>query len=124
MKRLLSVFALVALTALLSGCYYEPSYGYVRPTAYAGAAYYGNSTAYGDGYYAAPGWYGYDGWYGGYGYGCCYAPGVVVGGVWYDHWGHRHYGGGGYVRGRGPSPGHVGGGSHGHWSGHTGGNHH
>ena len=64
MKRLLSGFVLVALAALLSGCYYNPGYSYVRATPYAGAAYYGNGVVYGNGYgyYAAPAWY--DGWYG------------------------------------------------------------
>ena len=109
MKRLLSGFVLVALAALLSGCYYDPGYSYVRATPYAGPAYYGN------GYYAAPGWYGYDGWYG-----CCYAPGVTIGGVWYSRGGYRHYRGSGWRGGYG----HPSGGSHGHWSGHRGDHHH
>ena len=88
MKRLLGGLVLVALAALLSGCYYDPGYSYVRASPYAGPAYYGNGVVYGDdGYYAAPGWYG--GWYDGYG--CCYAPGVAVGGVWYGGGGrYRH----------------------------------
>jgi hypothetical protein len=114
MKRLLSGFVLVALAALLSGCYYDPGYSYVRATPYAGPAYYGN------GYYAAPGWYGYDGWYDGW-YGCCYAPGVTIGGVWYSRGGYRHYRGGGW---RGGGYRHPSGGSHGHWSGHRGDHHH
>lgn len=136
MKSLVSGFFVVALAVLLSGCYYDPGYSYVRATPYAGAVYYGS----GGGYYADPGWYdpgwydpgwyGYGGWYGGYG--CCYASGVVVGGVWYDRWGHRHHRGGGYpYRGgsymhrgsgylRGPGSGHSFGGGHGHWSGHAG----
>jgi len=125
MKRLLCGFVLVALAALLSGCYYQPSYGYVRATPYAGPAYYGTATVYNDGYYAAPGWYGYgDGWYGGYG--CCYAPGWTVGGVWYGHRDYRHYHGGyhggGYMQGH--APGHPVGGGYGHWGGHAYGNHH
>jgi len=88
MKRLLGGLVLVALAALLSGCYYDPGYSYVRASPYAGPAYYCNGVVYGDdGYYAAPGWYG--GWYDGYG--CCYAPGVAVGGVWYGGGGrYRH----------------------------------
>ena len=82
MKRLLAGFVLVALALLLSACYYDPGYSYVRSSPYAGPAYYGSGVVYDDGYYAAPGWY--DG-----GYGCCYAPGVVVGGVWYR--GGREY---------------------------------
>ncbi|GAB3793047.1 hypothetical protein [Dyella agri] len=111
MKRLLSGFVLVAFAVLLSGCYYDPGYSYVRATPYAGPAYYGNGVVYGDGYYAAPGWYGgwYDGWYG-----CCYAPGVTVGGVWYGRGGYRHYHGGGW---RGGGQGHWNG-SHSHTSSH------
>ncbi|MEW9571041.1 hypothetical protein ABQJ54_04710 [Rhodanobacter sp. Si-c] len=114
MKRLFSGFVLVTLAALLSGCYYDPGYSYVRATPYAGPAYYGSNVVYGDGYYAAPGWY--DGWYDGwYGYGCCYAPGVAIGGAWYGRGGgYRHYRGGGSWHG----------GSHGHVSSHGGSSHH
>lgn len=94
MKRLLAVFALGAVAASLTGCYYDPGYSYVRQTGYAGDAYYGRAApAYDDTYYGAPGYddgyYG-DGYYGGY-YGCCYAPGVSVGisSGWYG--GSRHY---------------------------------
>ena len=83
MKRLLCGFVLVAVAALLSGCYYDPGYSYVRATPYTGPAYYGNGVVYDDGYYVGPAWY--DGWYG-----CCYAPGVTIGGVWYGHGGYRH----------------------------------
>jgi hypothetical protein len=112
MKRLLSGFVLVALAAPLSGCYYDPGYSYVRATPYAGPAYYGNGVAYGEAYYASPYWYGgwYDGWYG-----CCYAPGVAIGGVWYSHGGYRHYRGGGW---HGGGQGHWSGGGHGHTSSH------
>jgi len=121
MKRLLSGFVLVALAALLSGCYYDPGYSYVRASPYAGPAYYGNGVVYSDGYYVAPGWYGYgyDGWYG-----CCYAPGVTIGGVWYGGRGYRHYRGGNW-HGNGGGHWHGGGGNHGRWSGHgSGGDHH
>ena len=138
MKRLLAGFVLVALTALLSGCYYDPGYSYVRSSPYAGPAYYGNGVVYSDAYYASPSWYG--GWYdGGYGYGCCYAPGVTIGGDRYDRGGYRHYRGrGGEWRGgnrgdwhggnRGGGRGHAGGGwggGHGHGGdGRRGGDHH
>lgn len=93
MKRLLAALVLVALAALLSGCYVAPGYSYVRASPYAGPVYYGNAVVRNDGYYVTPGWY--DGYYGGY-YGCCYAPGVTIGGVWYRGGrGYRHgYGGG------------------------------
>lgn len=118
MKRLLAGFVLVALTALLSGCYYDPGYSYVRATPYAGPAYYGNGVVYGDAYYASPAWYG-GGWYDG-GYGCCYAPGVAVGGVWYDRGGYRHYrgrGGDWHGEGRGGNRWHGGGDDRGHSGG-------
>lgn len=107
MKRLLASLALITAAAVLSGCYYDPGYRYVRHSGYGGDAYYGQ----GDGaYYAAPGYY--DGYYGGgyydngY-YGCCYAPGVSVGisSGWYggsrdhgyqDYRGSRDYRGSGY----------------------------
>jgi hypothetical protein len=105
MKRLLCGFVLVALAALLSGCYYDPGYSYVRATPYAGPAYYGNGVVYDDGYYVGPVWY--DGWYD-----CCYAPGVTIGGVWYGHGGYRHdrrggwHGGGHWRDGDGHDRGH------------------
>jgi hypothetical protein len=78
MKRALLGALLAAGVLGLSGCYYDPGYSYVRSNGYSGPAYYGTATStvvYGNGY---PGYYG-----SGYGYGCCYSPGVVVGGVWY-----------------------------------------
>ncbi|MFC5741724.1 lipoprotein [Dyella tabacisoli] len=107
MKRLIAGLALVVTTAMLSGCYYDPGYGYVRSTAYSGDVYYGNRSAvvYDSGYYPS--------YYGGY-YGCCYAPGVSVGWYggsrWRGHdwdrgrdWGHDrgHWRGGDGGRGRG-----------------------
>lgn len=112
MKRLIVGLSVLCATALLSGCYVSPDYSYVRGNGYAGGAYYGSGPAviYDSSYYASP--YYYDG------YGCCWAPGVTIGGVWYG--GHRYYRGDhryyhdhdhdGY-RGR---PGY----GHGHWSGH------
>ncbi|WP_329740797.1 hypothetical protein [Dyella sp. A6] len=82
MKRLLAIASILAATALLSGCYVAPGYSYVRSNGYQGGAYYGRGPAviYNDSYYASPYYYGY----GGYGYGCCVAPGITVGGVWYS----------------------------------------
>ena len=87
MKRLLAALALAASTAMLSGCYIQPDYGYVRGNGYAGDAYYGSAPVYSSGYYAP--YYGYYGY--GYGYGCCWAPGLFWGGGWY---GGRYYRGG------------------------------
>jgi len=55
-----------------------PAYGYVAPP-----PVYPYPSPY---YYDAPPYYGpaVDAYYG---------PYVGIGGVWYDHWGHRHYGG-------------------------------
>lgn len=103
MKRLLAVLSLVAATAVLSGCYVAPGYGYVQGNGYTGAAYYGTAPAavYDYGYYS-PWYYGYP--YYGY-YGCCWGPGVIVGGGWY---GGRYYRGGGhYWHGRGAPAGHA-----------------
>jgi hypothetical protein len=88
MKRVLAGLALVLGTAALSGCYYDPGYSYVRSNGYQGDAYYGEGPAviyqpdYYSGYYG-PGW----------GYGCCYSPGVSVGisGTWYRD-SHRYRG--------------------------------
>jgi hypothetical protein len=88
MKRVLAGLALALGTAALSGCYYDPGYSYVRSNGYQGDAYYGEGPAviyepdYYSGYYG-PGW----------GYGCCYAPGVSVGisGTWYRD-SHRYRG--------------------------------
>lgn len=76
MRRLVLGTALLVGAVSLSGCYYDPGYSYVRGNGYVGDAYYGSGSTvvYDNGYYA-PGYYG--------GYGCCYSPGVVVGGVWY-----------------------------------------
>lgn len=124
MKRLLSGIVLVVLAGLLSGCYYDPGYSYVRGNGYAGPAYYGYT--YDNGYYVAPTWY--DGWYGNYGYGyggygyygCCY---VRHGG--YRGGGYRYHGGhaprGGWHGSGGSHGGHDGGG---HRGGHRGGDHH
>ena len=103
MKRLFAGLALIAATAMLSGCYYDP--GYVRSAGY-GGAYYTGSVVYGDGYYYAPGYY--DGGYYGY-YGCCYAPGVNL---WYGGPGYYRggYGNRGYYHGYRCSQG-------GHWQG-------
>jgi hypothetical protein len=89
MKRLLAVLSLMAATGMLSGCYIAPDYGYVQSNGYTGDVYYGTAPAavYGYGYYA-PWYYGYP--YYGY-YGCCWGPGVIVGGGWY---GGRYYRGG------------------------------
>lgn len=103
MKRLFAGMVLSATILLLSGCYIDPGYGYVRQNSYQGAAYYGQpASGYGGGYYAAPVYGSYYG--GGYGYGCCYAPGVSVGisSAWYGreryygnrYPGYRHYGNG------------------------------
>ncbi|HXE77518.1 MAG TPA: hypothetical protein VN614_04655 [Rhodanobacter sp.] len=92
MLRLLAGLGLVATTLMLSGCYLGPDYGYVRQTGYQGGAYYGQSRAYDGGYYLGSGYAPY--YYGsGYGYGCCYAPGVSVGvgAVWYDRPRYRRY---------------------------------
>ncbi|HEX7815686.1 hypothetical protein [Dyella sp.] len=123
MKRLLAGLLLVAATAGLSGCYYDPGYSYVRGGSSAGDAYYGSggSVVYDDGGYY-PGY-----WYPSYGYGgCCYGPGINV---WYGHTYYRGYRGGGpgyWHGGRGGWYGHGGGNWHGggHWSGgHGGGGH-
>jgi hypothetical protein len=102
-KHLLAGLVVVVSASLLSGCYIAPGYSYVQSNGYVGDAYYGTAPAvvyggyypYGYGYYPY-GYYGY--------YGCCYGPGVIVGGGWY---------GGRYWRGN------PGGGWHGHggWSG-------
>ena len=93
MKRLLASLILTTAMVALSGCYIDPGYSYVRQNGYQGDAYYGRGVrVYDDGYYyAAPVYGGYYG--GGYGYGCCYAPGVTLGisGVWY---GDSYYRGG------------------------------
>lgn len=99
MKRLFASLALAAAAVALSGCYLDPGYSYVRQNGYQGDAYYGHGVrTYDDGYYGyygAPAYRGY-----GYGYGCCYAPGVSlgIGGVWY---GDSYYRGGRNYRGRG-----------------------
>jgi hypothetical protein len=128
MKRVLAGLVLVAATATLSGCYYDPGYSYVRPVATTGGgdAYYGTGVTYDSGYYAAPGYY-YPS-YGYYGYGCCYGPAVSIGiGGWYGggyyrggyyrggYYGHGYYRGGGsnYRGGHGSWSG-----GHGGWSGH------
>lgn len=93
MLRLLAGLGLVATVLMLSGCYLGPDYGYVRQTDYQGA-YYGQARTYDGGYYPGPGYAPYYGaGYGGYGYGCCYAPGVSVGvgAIWYDRPRHRRY---------------------------------
>lgn len=103
-KRLLVGLVLIVLMGALSGCYVAPGYSYVRGNGYGGDAYYGSGPAvvyngyYPYGYYP----YGY-GYYSGY-YGCCYGPGVIVGGGWYRggrYWhgnsgwhGHGGWGGG------------------------------
>ncbi len=103
MRWLSSGLVMAGAAAILSGCYYDPGYSYVRSNGYGGDAYYGQRTAvYQGGYDVAPG-YGYDGgYYGGgyYGYGYGYAPAVSVGisrrwygGSRYDGAGHyRHDG--------------------------------
>jgi hypothetical protein len=115
MKRLLTGLVLIAATATLSGCYYDP--GYVRSTGYGGAYYTQGAPVYDNGYYVAPGYY--DGGYYGY-YGCCYAPGVNL---WYGGPGYYRggYGYRGYHGYRG-SGGHWRGGR-GSWSGHGGSSH-
>ena len=79
MKRLLALVSILGATALLSGCYVAPDYSYVRGNGYQGGAYYGSGPAvvYNDSYYASPYYYGSY-------YGCCWAPGITVGGVWYS----------------------------------------
>jgi hypothetical protein len=129
MKRLIAGLSILCATVLLSGCYVSPDYSYVRGNGYTGGAYYGSgpSVIYDNSYYASP-------YYGGYG--CCWAPGVTVGGVWYSgryyRGGHRYYRGGyrgyprhghGYHGGHGrPAPSHGHGGRH--WNGGHGGGHH
>lgn len=77
MKRLVAGFLVLAASALLAGCYYDPGYSYVRGSSAAGDAYYGASTPVYEGSYYDPG---YSVGYGGYGgYGCCYGSGVTVG---------------------------------------------
>jgi uncharacterized membrane protein YgcG len=104
-KRVLAVLVLVGITGLLSGCYIAPGYSYVQSNGYVGDAYYGTAPAVAYGY---PYYYGYPYGYYGY-YGCCYGPGVVVGGYWY---------GGRYYRGRGGWSGGRGGWSGGHAASH------
>ena len=93
MKGLLACLVLAFSAVALSGCYYDPGYGYVRGSGYSGDAYYGSGST----YYAAPGYYdGYSGYYPGYynGYdGCCYAPGVNIGigAGWYGGSRYRDY---------------------------------
>lgn len=91
MLRLLAGLTLVATTLLLSGCYLGPNYSYVRQAGYQGDAYYGQSQVYDGGYYLGSGYAPYYGT--GYGYGCCYTPGVSVGvgAVWYDGPRYRGY---------------------------------
>jgi hypothetical protein len=81
LKRLLAGVAVLGATSLLSGCYVSPDYSYVRGNGYAGAAYYGQGPT--------VVYRGYDAYPYPYYYGCCWAPGVTVGGVWYG--GHRYY---------------------------------
>lgn len=90
MKRILARLVLLAGIVALSGCYYDPGYGYVRSSSYSGDVYYGQAApVYQGGYY--PYDYGY--------YGCC---GVGIIGGWYGGYGGpRYYGGGrGYYPGR------------------------
>ncbi|GLQ46605.1 hypothetical protein GCM10007862_16560 [Dyella lipolytica] len=121
-KRLLTGLVLAVLMGALSGCYVAPGYSYVQGNGSAGDVYYGSGPAvvyngyypYGYGYYPY-GYYGY--------YGCCYAPGVFVGGGWYGgrYWrgnpgwrgGSGWHGHGGWSGGHGASHG-----SGGHFSGH------
>jgi hypothetical protein len=101
MKRLLAGLILSTAVLVLSGCYIDPGYSYVRPGGYQGDVYYGRGvTTYDDGYYAVPAYGGYYPGYYGYGYGCCYAPGVSlgIGSVWY---GGSYYRGGRGYRGHG-----------------------
>jgi hypothetical protein len=124
MKRLFAGLSILCATALLSGCYVSPDYSYVRGNGYAGSAYYGSGPAviYRDSYYASPYYYG--------GYGCCWAPGVTIGGVWYGG-GHRYYRGRYYGHGYRGNGWHGGGhgwhgrppASHGHGGGHWSGGH-
>lgn len=107
MQRLICGLAVIAFAALASGCYVAPPYSYVRGTTYAGSAYYGEgpTVIYRSSYDDYP----YAPYYGGYGYGCCWAPGVTVGGVWYRSGGHRYYRGntrGNGWRGNGQGHGH------------------
>lgn len=125
MKRLIAGLVLVAATAALSGCYYDPGYSYVRSSTYSGDVYYGSrsTVVYDDGYYPSY----YPGYYGGY-----YGP--AVGGVWYggSRWRGNGWNRGGYWHGgngwrgggngwRGGRPGGggrpSGGGGHGSWHG-------
>lgn len=132
MSRLFAGMVLSVVILLLSGCYVQPGYGYVRQTVYQGGAYYGEEPN----YYAAP----YYGPYDYYGYGCCYAPGIDVGigAVWYGRTHYYRYGRPEYRRyGHAPgywrgAPGRAGPGPHpvehrggGHWGGgHWGGRGH
>ncbi|MDR6640811.1 hypothetical protein J2X57_000005 [Luteibacter sp. 1214] len=94
----------LAVSLPLTGCYYDPGYGYVRNGS-GGDAYYGEETTT---TIVDPGYGYYDNGYG-YGPGCCYS-GVTVGAVWYDYGGRRYYRGrdGNYFDRdghRGPPPG-------------------
>lgn len=113
MKRLFASLIFTVAAVALSGCYLDPGYSYVRQNGYQGDTYYGRSVrTYDDGYYGYYGAPAYGGYYGnGYGYGCCYTPGVSLGisGVWYGgsyyrdgrgYRGHGHNYRGGQWRGR------------------------
>ncbi|HEU4669160.1 MAG TPA: hypothetical protein VFR91_00510 [Dyella sp.] len=85
-KVLLGSVLVVAMTALLGGCYVAPGYSYVRGPD-GGGAYYGRATTvYDDGYYAPYG-YGY------YDYPYAYPGGVTVGvgTTWYGGSRYRRY---------------------------------
>jgi hypothetical protein len=111
--KLLRMLVPLAAMALVSGCYYDPGYSYVRGDA-GGDAYYGTATvvqpAYDGGYY---GYGGYPGYY--------YGPdiGLSIGSVYYrnTYYRHRYDDGRGYRGGyRGPAPG--------RWQGRPGDGHH
>ncbi len=128
MKRFLASLGLVAAFAVLSGCYYDPGYSYVRGSNYSGDAYYGQGSnasyvqpAYSGGYYD-DGYYGSNGYYGGYGSGVS----IGISSGWYgrgnrgDYRREDHDDRGGYHRGDhddrggyyGRSDDHHGGGDH------------
>lgn len=116
MARFYRGLAVAAFAALISGCYVAPPYSYVRGTTYAGSAYYGSGPTV---IYRDNGYYGYP--YSPAYYGCCWAPGVTVGGVWYRHDGGRRYYRGNAWHGQGHWRGN--GGDRGHRNGHRDGDH-
>jgi len=82
MRRAHSLILALVACLPLSGCYYDPDYGYVRNGSGADA-YYGEETVVTPAY--SPGYRYYD-----YGPACCYSS-LSVGTVWYDGYDGRRY---------------------------------